>query len=58
VQLGNNIFRNFCFFDGNILVILLTGVARENAEDPAMEIKRAVRLMEEYYEEKKKEESI
>ena len=25
VQLGNNIFRIFCFFDGNKLVVLLSG---------------------------------
>lgn len=33
VQLGNNIFRVFCFFDGNKLVILLTRLSEKDAED-------------------------
>jgi len=58
VQLGNNIFRIFCFFDGNKFVILLTGFQKKTQKTPAKEISRAVRLMEEYYEEKKKEQLI
>lgn len=58
VQLGNNIFRIFCFFDGNKFVILLTGFQKKTQKTPPGEIKRAVRLMEEYYEEKRKEQSI
>ena len=54
VQLGSNIFRVFCFFDGNKFVILLTGFQKKTQKTPLMEIKRAVRLMDEYYEEKKK----
>ena len=55
VQLGSNIFRVFCFFDGNKFVILLTGFQKKTQKTPLMEIKRAVRLMNEYYEEKGKE---
>ncbi len=58
VQLGNNIFRIFCFFDGNKFVILLTGFQKKTQKTPTDEIKRAVRLMEDYYREKKKEETI
>jgi len=58
VQLGNNIFRIFCFFDGNKFVILLTGFQKKTQKTPPDEIKRAVRLMEEYYREKEKEETI
>lgn len=57
VQLGNNIFRIFCFFDGNKFVILLTGFQKKTQKTPMVEIEKAVRLMEEYYEEKKKEVS-
>lgn len=58
VQLGSNIFRIFCFFDGNKFVILLTGFQKKSQKTPRTEIDRAVRLMNEYYEEKRKEESI
>ena len=55
VQLGSNIFRIFCFFDGNKFVILLTGFQKKTQKTPPTEIDRAVRLMNEYYEEKRKE---
>ena len=55
VQLGSNIFRIFCFFDGNKFVILLTGFQKKTRKTPPAEIDRAVRLMNEYYEEKRKE---
>ena len=55
VQFGNNIFRIFCSFDGNRFVILLTGFQKKTQKTPPEEIARAVRLMEEYYEEKRKE---
>lgn len=55
VQFGSNIFRIFCFFDGNKFVVLLTGFQKKTQKTPPEEINRAVRLMEEYYEEKKKE---
>ena len=56
VQLGNNIFRIFCFFDGNKLVVLLSGFQKKTQKTPRIEIQRAERLMNEYYEDKKKEE--
>ena len=58
VQLGSNIFRIFCFFDGNKFVILLTGFQKKEQKTPPKEIDRAVRLMNEYYEEKRKETKI
>lgn len=57
VQLGNNIFRIFCFFDGNKLVVLLTGFQKKTQKTPSKEKIRAVKLMNEYYKEKDKEES-
>ncbi len=57
VQLGNNIFRIFCFFDGNRLVILLSGFQKKTQKTPPKEIDRAVRLMNDYYKEKKKDTS-
>ena len=55
VQMGNNIFRIFCFFDGEKFVVLLTGFQKKTQKTPAGEIKKAVRLMEEYYKEKEDE---
>lgn len=54
VQLGNNIFRIFCFFDGNKFVVLLSGFQKKTQKTPLEEIRRAERLMTEYYEEKRK----
>ena len=51
VQLGNNIFRIFCFFDGNKLVVLLSGFQKKTQKTPPEEIKRAERLMTDYYKE-------
>lgn len=55
VQLGNNIFRVFCFFDGNRLVILLSGFQKKTQKTPKKEIDRALKLMQEYYNDKKDE---
>lgn len=55
VQLGNNIFRIFCCFDGNKLVVLLTGFQKKTQKTPVKEKERAVKLMNEYYKEKNKE---
>ncbi len=52
IQLGSNIWRIFCFFDGNRLVILLTGFQKKTQKTPKKEIDKAVKLMKQYYEEK------
>ncbi|MBR5542258.1 MAG: type II toxin-antitoxin system RelE/ParE family toxin [Bacteroides sp.] len=56
VQLGSNIFRIFCFFDGNKLVVLLSGFQKKTQKTPPDEIRKAERLMSDYYEEKRKEQ--
>ncbi len=33
IQLGNNIFRIFCIFDGNQLVVLLSGFQKKTQKD-------------------------
>lgn len=52
VQLANNIFRIFCFFDGNKLVVLLNGFQKKTQKTPKDEIKRAVKIMNDYYNDK------
>ena len=55
IQLASNIWRIFCFFDGENLVVLLNGFQKKTQKTPENEIDRAVRLMEEYKNEKIKE---
>ena len=52
VQLGSNIWRVFCFFDNDKLVILLNGFQKKTQKTPKGEINKALRLMVAYYEQK------
>lgn len=54
VKVGNNIFRIFCFFDKENLVILLNGFQKKTDKLPKNEIKKAEKLKAQYYEDKKK----
>lgn len=54
IQLGSNIWRVFCFFDGEKLVVLLNGFQKKTQKTPKSEVKKATRLMAEYYNEKEK----
>ena len=56
IQLGSNIWRVFCFFDNDRLVILLNGFQKKTQKTPQNEINKALRLMSEYYEQKENEE--
>jgi phage-related protein len=53
VSFGNNIFRIFCFFDKDRLVIILNGFQKKTQKTPRTEIDRAVKLKQDYYEDKK-----
>jgi phage-related protein len=53
VQLGSNIWRVFCFFDKDRLVILLNGFQKKAQKTPKKELSKAIELMKEYYESKK-----
>ena len=52
IQFGGNIYRIFCFFDDGKLIILLNGFDKKTQKTPRREIERALRLRDEYYEEK------
>lgn len=52
VQLGSNIFRIFCCFDGNKLVVLFSGFQKKTQKTPPKEIERALRIMTEYFNDK------
>ena len=53
IKLGSNIWRVFCFFDGDRLVILLNGFQKKTQKTPLNEIDKAKRLMHDYYNDKK-----
>lgn len=55
VQLGSDIFSIFCCFDGNRLVVLFSGFQKKTQKTPTKEIERALRIMDEYYNEKESE---
>jgi phage-related protein len=50
IQLASNIWRVFCFFDKGKLVILLNGFQKKTQKTPKSEINKALKLMNEYYE--------
>lgn len=54
IQLASNIWRVFCFFDEGRIIILLNGFQKKTQKTPKNEIEKAIRLMNEYYEEKRK----
>ncbi|WAC12808.1 type II toxin-antitoxin system RelE/ParE family toxin [Dyadobacter pollutisoli] len=53
IMLGSNIWRVFCFFDDDKVVILLNGFQKKTERTPKNEIERALRLMTEYLESKR-----
>jgi len=53
-SLGTNTWRVFCFFDEGRLVILLNGFQKKTQKTPKTEIAIALKLKEEYFEEKRK----
>jgi len=52
IQLGSNIWRVFCFFDNEKLIILLNGFQKKTQKTPKSEIEKANKLMQEYFKEK------
>jgi len=55
ISLASNIWRVFCFFDKGKLVILLNGFTKKTQKTPRREIEKALRLMNDYYNEKMEE---
>ncbi|GLR15995.1 type II toxin-antitoxin system RelE/ParE family toxin [Portibacter lacus] len=52
VKLGSNIYRIFCFFDEDQLIILENGFQKKTQKTPRNEIKKAERIKKEYFNEK------
>jgi len=52
VTLGSNEYRLFFIYDGNTVVVLLNCFKKKSQKTPNAEIKKALRLKKEYYEQK------
>lgn len=48
VQLGNDIFRIFCFYDKDQLVVLANGFQKKSQKTPKDEIQKALKIKSEY----------
>lgn len=53
VNYGNNEFRIFFTYDGDIVVVLFNCFKKKTQKTPNSEIEIAIRLKNEYYEQKK-----
>ena len=52
VQLASDIFRIFCFFDQEKLVVLANGFQKKTQKTPKKEIEMALKIKAEYESEK------
>ena len=46
---GNTEFRVFFIYDGNTIIVLVNGFKKKTQNKPDSEIKKAIKLKEEYY---------
>lgn len=53
VSHGNNEFRIFFIYDGETIVVLFNAFRKKTQKTPNNEIKKAIKLKEEYYETKR-----
>lgn len=52
VQSSSNIFRIFCFFDEDWVVVIINGFQKKQQKTPAKEIGKALKIKEAYESEK------
>jgi phage-related protein len=55
VEFQGNIYRIFCCFDEGQVVILFNGFQKKSQKTPSGELAKAVRIMNEYFDEKIKQ---
>ncbi|WP_262151317.1 type II toxin-antitoxin system RelE/ParE family toxin [Chryseobacterium foetidum] len=51
----SNIYRIFCCFDEGNLVVLFNGFQKKDQKTPRREVEKALKIMSEYYEYKRKQ---
>ena len=54
IEFESNIYRIFCCFDKGNLVVLFNGFQKKTQKTPKKEIEKAMRIMQEYFDFKKK----
>lgn len=54
IEVGNDIFRVFSFFDKGKLIILVNGFQKKSQKTPKSEIELAEKLKKQYFDEKAK----
>jgi phage-related protein len=54
VEVGNNIYRIFAFFDKGNIVVLGNAFQKKTQKTPKQEVEKALKIMEEYQNESKK----
>lgn len=52
VQFGSDSFRIFCFFDKEKIVVITSAFQKKTKSTPKNEIEKALKIKEEYYNEK------
>ncbi|MDR1364774.1 MAG: type II toxin-antitoxin system RelE/ParE family toxin [Oscillospiraceae bacterium] len=53
VEIESNIFRIFAFFDKENIIVISNGFQKKTQKTPRKEIEKAIKIMEEYKNEKK-----
>jgi phage-related protein len=48
IQVGNDIFRIFCFFDHGKLIVLANGFQKKDQKTPRSEIDKALKIKQQY----------
>lgn len=56
VEVGNNIFRAFSFFDEGQLIIIANAFQKKTQKTPKSEIELAIKIKKEYFNEKSKKQ--
>lgn len=54
IEMTGNIYRIFCCFDEGRLVVLFNGFQKKTQKTPPQEIKKAISIMNDYFNSKKK----
>jgi len=52
VEVGSNVFRIFCCFDKGKIIVLFNGFQKKTQKTPKQQIELAIRLMNEYFNNK------
>ena len=55
VEFQGNIYRIFCCFDEGQVVVLFNGFQKKSQKTPSVELDKAVKIMNEYFDEKLKQ---